>query len=77
LPLRTQTDCYARNNVPREQRYCLCCNSIANIKGEFHVVFTFPCYTALRNKYTPHYYTNRPSMFKFLELLNTTENTFF
>ena len=74
LPLRIQTGHYARNNVPREHRYCLCCNSIANIEDEFHVVFINPSYTALRNKYIPLYYTNRPSMFNFLEHLNVTMN---
>ena len=29
--------------------------------------------TALRNKYIPHYYINRPSMFKYLEFLNVTD----
>jgi len=48
LPLRIQTGRYARNNVPREQRYFLCCNSIANIEDEFHVVVICSCYTALR-----------------------------
>jgi len=78
LPLRIQTCHYARNNVPREQRYCLCYNSIANIEDEFHVVFIFPCYTVIRNKYIPHYYINRPSMFKFLDFFNSTDKkTFF
>jgi len=59
LPLRIQTGHYARNNVPSEQRYCLCCNYIVNIEDEFHVVFICPCYTAIINKYIPHYYINR------------------
>jgi len=67
LLLRIQTSRYARNNVSREQRYCLCYNSIANIEDEFHVVFICPCYTTLRNKYIPHYVINRRSMFNFLE----------
>jgi len=72
-PLRIQTGRYVRNNVPREQRYRLCCNYIVNVEDEFHVVLISPCYAALRNKYTPHYYINRPSMFKVLELLNVAD----
>ena len=75
LPLRIQNGRYARNNVPREQRYCLCCKSIVDIEDEFHVVLLCPCYTAIINEYIPHYYINRPSMFNFLELLNSTDKT--
>jgi len=75
LPLRIQNGRYARNNVPREQRYCLCCKSIVDIEDEFHVVFICPCYTAIINEYYYHYYINRPSMFNFLELLNSTDKT--
>ncbi len=36
-PLRIQTGRYARNNTPRNERYCLCCNS-RDIEDEFHFV---------------------------------------
>ena len=36
------------------------------------LVVTCPKYTYLRNKYINKYYTNRPSMLKFVQLLNST-----
>ena len=42
------------------------------LEDEFHFVLECQMYTDLRRKYIPSYYFRRPSMLKFVELLNTT-----
>ena len=54
--------------VEFENRKCLVCNKL---EDEYHFVFECQLYENLRNKYIDNYYTTRPSMFKFVELLNT------
>ncbi|XP_052255506.1 uncharacterized protein LOC127861165 [Dreissena polymorpha] len=48
--LRIQTGRYGRNNIPRNERYCVCCNS-RDIEDEFHFVCICPCFSVLRQKY--------------------------
>ena len=55
--------------IPIEERKCVYCDLL---EDEFHFVLECKCYTELRNKYIPRYFFRRPSMFKFVELLNTT-----
>ena len=69
-PLRMQTGRYARNNTPREERYCLVCNS-TDIEDEYHFICICPCYTDIRKKYLKRYYYVRPSVYKYLDLLKT------
>ena len=58
-------------NVERRLRKCIYCD-INEIEDKFHFVIVCPKYTYLRNKYINKYYINRPSMFKFVKLLNST-----
>ena len=58
-------------NVERRLRKCIYCD-VNEIEDEFHFVIVCPKYTYLRNKYINKYYTNRPSMLKFVQLLNST-----
>lgn len=46
-PLRIQVGRYARNNIPRNERYCICCN-MADIEDEYHFVCKCPCFENLR-----------------------------
>ena len=41
------------------------------IEDEFHVICICPRYTDIRNEFIKPYYTTRPSMIKFSQLLNT------
>ena len=50
--------------IALENRKCITYNLIAD---EFHFILVCPMYTFFRH-YIPKYYTNRPSMFKFIEL---------
>ena len=56
-------------NVAREQRKCLCCD-LNDIEDEYYFILICPLYNDLRNLYIPKYYTTRPSVFKFINLLN-------
>jgi hypothetical protein len=69
-PLRIQTGRYNRNRIQREERYCLCCNT-RDIEDEFHFVCICPCFDLIRKKYIKRYYYIRPSVIKFIEMLNT------
>ena len=52
--------------IALENRKCITCNII---EDEFHFILVCPMYSSFRH-YIPKYYTNRPGMFKFIELLN-------
>ena len=71
-PLRIQIGRYARNNTPRNERYCLCCNS-RNIEHEFHFVRICPWFSVLRQKYLIRYVYVNPSVFKYHKLLTSSE----
>ena len=70
LTLRVQTGRYSRNRIVREERYCICCNTL-DIEDEFHFVCICPCYNAIRSKYIKTYFCKRPSVYKFIELLKS------
>ena len=52
--------------IALENSKCITCNLNEN---EFHFILVCPMYSSFRH-YIPKYYTNRPSMFKFIKLLN-------
>ena len=54
--------------IPIAQRKCSVCNVI---EDEFHFVLECQLYNDLRKTYIPKYYWRRPSMSKFVELLNS------
>ena len=55
--------------IPRERRFCFNCTN--KIEDEFHFVFECPLYSQLRSQLIPVYFRRRPSMFKFISLLNS------
>lgn len=54
--------------IPFNERHCFNCSVL---EDEYHFVLVCPLYVDLRKKYISKYYWSRPSMFKFIELLNT------
>ena len=58
--------------VPRDERKCVYCE-LNDIEDEYHFVLRCSKYQILRNQYIPRYFTINPSMFKFLELLNSNK----
>jgi len=67
-PLSIQTGRYARNNIPRNERYCLCCN-VFDLEDEYHFICICRCYTDLRKKYISRIFYINPSVYKFHKLL--------
>ena len=67
-PLRIQTGRYARNRIPREERYCLVCNG-TDIEDEYHFICICPRYADLRKKYLKRCYYMHPSVNTILQLL--------
>ena len=70
-PLRIQSGRYARNAIPRNERYCLCCQT-TNIDDIFHFIFVCSCYRDLRESYINNYYYHTPSRFKLTELFKSS-----
>jgi hypothetical protein len=68
--LRIQTERFSVNRIPRNERYCLCCNSL-DIEDEYHFILCCPCYSDLRKTYIKRYYYNKPSVYKLIQLLQT------
>ena len=57
------------NIIPVNERKCTRCKLV---EDEYHFILECTIYIDLRKKYIPKYFWKRPSMFKFVELLNTT-----
>ncbi len=72
--LRIQTGRYAQNRLARNERVCLYCDS-GDIEDEFHFICVCRCFDDLRKQYLKKYYINRPSMFKFTELMKCSSKT--
>ena len=52
------------------ERKCLLCN---DVEDEYHFVILCPKYYELRVEYLPKIYYFKPSMYKFLELVNSND----
>ena len=59
------------NRVPANERKCTLCNVM---EDEYHFVIECQRPTALRKKYISKYYWQRPSMLKFIDLINSNDN---
>lgn len=55
---------------PINKRKCIYCNS-NDVEDEYHFVLVCDFYTALRKFYVKKYFYVRPSMAKFINLLNS------
>jgi len=63
-----------RERIPRIERRCQLCNQSVpvDLEDEFHFRLKCQCFTDLRNIYISRFFRGHPSMFKFLNLLNST-----
>lgn len=59
-------------NIERSARKCNFC-TLDEIEDEYHFVLICPYYNDLRRIYIKRYFYTRPSMYKFINLLNTTK----
>ena len=70
-PLLIHTGRFGNNRLPRNERYCNYCN-LHDLEDEYHFIIICPCYEELRKKYIKPYYYVRPSVHKFIDLLNSS-----
>ena len=70
-PLSVQTGRYAPNRIARNERICLYCDS-GDIEDEYHFICVCNKFSEVRKKYIKTFYFIRPSMFKFIQLLNSS-----
>ena len=72
--LKIETGRYARNPIERRERLCVFCDENL-VEDEYHFVIECNAYAAIRAKYIKKYYTAKKSMFKFIELFQSSKNT--
>lgn len=58
-------------NVPRQNRTCHMCNS-NQLGDEFHFLFNCQELNRIRSIYIPLYFTSRPNVIKFKQIMTTT-----
>ena len=61
---------WIKPKVAYNERRCTLCN-YSDIQDEFHITLCCVKFKSLREKYIKPYYYRRPSMQKFVELMNT------
>ena len=69
--LKIQTCRYERERIERQYRYCELCNN-GDIEDDFHFIFICHHYKNLRMKYIKRFYRCRPSMYKLIMYLNSS-----
>ena len=67
---RMQTGRYDRPRIVPEERYFLCCGT-RDIEDEYHFICICSCYVVIRRKYLHKDLYQNPSMFKFINYLNS------
>ena len=61
---------WLKPKIEYSNRLCTLCSKI-DIQDEYHVLMVCPHYTILRKKYIKAYYYERPSMYKFIQLMKS------
>ena len=57
-----------------DERICILSNK-GKVEDEFHFMLICPHYITIRHQFVKSYYCVRPSMLKFIQLLNTQNGT--
>jgi hypothetical protein len=68
--LRIESERYGRGRVERHERTCQFCDA-NELEDEYHFVIKCSAYENLRSQYIKRYVYIRPSMAKFIELLQS------
>ena len=61
---------WRKDKIPYHERTCSLCN-VHDVQDEYHIALICECFKEARVKYIKQYYYNRPSMMKFIKLMNT------
>ena len=70
--LRIETGRYAHNRVDRALRLCTLCDR-SDLEDEYHFVLICPVYSQIRQKYIRPFYYLRPSVYKFIKLMQSNQ----
>ena len=70
--LRIETGGYKQQRTDRSFRKCQLCNS-QDLEDEYHSLLICPLYSDIRKKYISNSYFIRPSMYKFVYLISSTD----
>ena len=62
---------WVKPKINYHERLCTLCDE-NDIEDEYHILTKCNCFVNLREKYISKMYYNRPSMYKFQKLMNTT-----
>ena len=68
--LRIETGRYGNNRTERNQRHCMICNS-GDLEDEYHFICICSAYNQIRKRYINKFYFYRPSVVKFIELMQS------
>lgn len=72
--LQVEIGRYSQNRTEKSQRLCKLCNS-NDVEDEYHFVIICPVYATFRKQLIKPYYYRRPSVFKFIELMNSSNDS--
>ena len=70
--LRIETGRYAHNRADRALRLCTLCDR-SDIEDEYQFVLICPVYSQIRQKYIRLFYYLRPSVYKFIKLMQSNQ----
>jgi hypothetical protein len=73
-PLKIETGRYGNRRTERHLRLCSLCNK-NDIEDEYHFIIICPLYTDLRKKIIKRFYHIRPSVSKFVDLMNSNNKS--
>ena len=72
--LRIETGRHGQNRIDRPERICQVCDT-GDLEDEYHFVLVCAAYNELRVKYMNIHFRRNPSVFKFLQLINSSDTT--
>ena len=67
-----ETGRYSQNRVDRALHLCTLCDR-SDIEDEYHFVLICPVYSHIRQKYIRPFYYLRPSVYKFIKLMQSNQ----
>ena len=59
-------------NIARENRTCVLCD-LNDLENEYHFTLVCPVYINIRRQYIQKYFYDKPSVYKYITLLNSTK----
>ena len=63
---------WRKDKIPYHERTCSLCNiHDVHVQDEYHIAMICEYFKEVGEKYVKQYYYNKPTMVKFIELMNT------